>query len=113
MRYPFDSPEAKELNIKLFETLYHAALSASCDLAEAEGPYETYQGSPVSKGKLQHDQWGVTPTDLWDWDKLEKIAKSALMIIWGIIFYIVLSLISRHGIRNSLLDLIVPRFYEI
>ncbi len=104
MRYPFDSPEAKELNIKLFETIYHAALSASCDLAKTEGPYETYQGSPVSEGRLQHDLWGVTPTDLWDWDKLkEKIAKSAVMIIWSVNCYIVLSLIFRHGIRNSLL----------
>ena len=106
MRYPFESLEAKELNIKIFETIYHSALSASCDLAKAEGPYETYQGSPVSEGRLQYDLWGVTPTNFWDWDKLkEKIAKSALIIIWSIILYLLfsLSLISRHGIRNSLL----------
>lgn len=84
MRYPFDSPEAKQLNIEIFETIYYAALTTSCELAEKEGPYDTYDGSPVSKGTLQYDMWGVTPTDLWDWAILkEKIAK--------------------YGIRNSLL----------
>lgn len=84
MRYPFESPEAKELNIQIFETLYYGALEASCELAELYGPYETYEGSPVSKGILQYDMWGVTPTDLWDWTSLkQKIAK--------------------HGVRNSLL----------
>lgn len=84
LRYPFDSPEAKELNIQIFETIYHAALEASCELAEKYGPYETYEGSPVSKGILQYDMWNVTPTSLWDWTSLkEKIAK--------------------HGVRNSLL----------
>jgi len=77
MRYPFDSPEAKELNIQIFETMYYAALTASCELAQEEGPYETYEGSPISKGQLQHDMWGVTPTDLHDWSALkEKIARS-------------------------------------
>jgi len=84
MRYPFESEEAQLLNKKIFETIYYAALEASCELAEQLGPYETYPGSPVSKGVLQYDMWGVTPTDLWDWAALkEKIAK--------------------HGIRNSLL----------
>ncbi|KAG1244304.1 hypothetical protein G6F68_015501 [Rhizopus microsporus] len=55
LRYPFDSPEAKQLNIQIFETIYHAALEASCELAEKYGPYETYEGSPVSKGILQYD----------------------------------------------------------
>lgn len=50
MRYPFESPEAQLLNIQIFETIYHAALEASCELAEKSGPYETYAGSPVSKG---------------------------------------------------------------
>lgn len=76
MRYPFDSSEAKLLNVEIFETIYYAALTASCELAEKEGPYDTYDGSPVSKGILQYDMWGVTPTDLWDWSLLkEKIAK--------------------------------------
>ena len=59
MRYPFDSPEAKQLNKEIFETIYYAALDASCELAEKLGPYETYEGCPVSKGILQHDMWGV------------------------------------------------------
>ena len=89
LRYPFDSPEAKQLNIQIFETIYHAALEASCELAEKYGPYETYEGSPVSKGILQYDMWNVTPTNLWDWAaRKEKIAK--------------------HGVRNSLLVAPMP-----
>uniref|UniRef100_A0A669D2W2 Ribonucleoside-diphosphate reductase n=1 Tax=Oreochromis niloticus TaxID=8128 RepID=A0A669D2W2_ORENI len=84
MRYPFESPEAQLLNIQIFETIYYAALEASCELAAELGPYETYPGSPVSKGILQYEMWNKTPTDLWDWKVLkEKIAK--------------------HGVRNSLL----------
>ena len=84
MRYPFESKEAKHLNIQIFETIYHGALEASCEIAEVLGPYETYEGSPVSKGILQYDMWNVTPTDLWDWRALK--AK-----------------ITKHGVRNSLL----------
>lgn len=84
MRLPFESEKSQELNIQLFETMYYGALEASCELAEKYGPYETYEGSPVSRGILQYDMWGVTPTSLWDWAALkEKIAK--------------------HGVRNSLL----------
>ena len=84
MRLPFESEEACLLNKQIFETIYHGALEASCELAQVDGPYSTYQGSPVSQGKLQYDMWGVTPTDLHDWSALKaKIAK--------------------HGIRNSLL----------
>merc|ERR1712165_4637 len=84
MRYPFESEEAALLNKQIFETIYFGALEASCELAQVDGPYSTYQGSPVSQGKLQYDMWGVTPTDLHDWSALKaKIAK--------------------HGIRNSLL----------
>lgn len=84
LRLPFDSTEARELNLKIFETIYHAALEASCELAEKEGSYETFHGSPADNGQLQFDLWGVTPTDLWEWASLkEKIA--------------------QHGLRNSLL----------
>lgn len=84
MRYPFESDEAMMLNKQIFETIYYGALEASCELAEKLGTYETYPGCPVSKGKLQFDMWGVTPTSLHDWSSLRaKIAK--------------------HGIRNSLL----------
>ena len=76
MRYPFDSPQAKQLNIEIFETIYFGALTASCELAERDGPYDSYEGSPMSKGVLQYDMWRVTPTDMWDWASLrEKIAK--------------------------------------
>jgi len=84
MRFPFESPEATILNKQIFETIYYGALEASCELAAKLGPYETYPGSPISKGVLQQDMWHVKPTDLWDWDKLR--AK-----------------IAQHGVRNSLL----------
>ena len=50
MRYPFDDEKAQELNKQIFETIYYAALTASCEMAQEDGPYETYEGSPVSKG---------------------------------------------------------------
>nr|NVI77118.1 ribonucleoside diphosphate reductase large subunit [Cucujiformia] len=84
LRYPFDSPDAHLLNQQIFETLYYGALEASCEIAEIDGPYSSYKGSPVSNGILQYDMWNVTPTSLWNWSILkQKIAK--------------------HGIRNSLL----------
>ncbi|XP_015490079.1 ribonucleoside-diphosphate reductase large subunit [Parus major] len=84
MRFPFESAEAQRLNQHIFETIYYGALEASCELAREHGPYDTYEGSPVSKGILQYDMWNVTPSDLWDWKALkEKIAK--------------------YGVRNSLL----------
>ncbi|KAH0559149.1 ribonucleotide-diphosphate reductase subunit rnr1 [Trichoglossum hirsutum] len=89
LRFPFDSPQAKHLNIQIFETIYHGALTASCDMAKADGPYSSYEGSPVSKGILQYDMWNVTPTDLWDWTALKEQ-------------------IARHGVRNSLLVAPMP-----
>lgn len=50
MRLPYESEESQKLNIQIFETIYYGALEASCELAEKEGPYETYEGSPVSRG---------------------------------------------------------------
>ncbi|KAJ2913368.1 hypothetical protein MD484_g7041, partial [Candolleomyces efflorescens] len=79
LRMPFDSPEAKQLNLQIFETIYHAALEASSELAAREGPYETWEGSPASQGLLQYDLWNVTPTNLWDWASLKaQIAKTGL-----------------------------------
>lgn len=89
LRLPFDSPEAKHLNKQIFETIYHAALTASCEIARKLGPYETYEGSPVSQGVLQYDMWNVTPSDLWDWDSLKAE-------------------IAKHGVRNSLLVAPMP-----
>ncbi|KAJ6916765.1 hypothetical protein NC652_019244 [Populus alba x Populus x berolinensis] len=80
----FDSPEAQKLNKDIFETIYYHALKASSEIAAREGPYETYVGSPVSKGILQPDMWGVTPSSLWNWDALREM-------------------ISKNGVRNSLL----------
>ena len=84
MRYPFESEEAKRLNSEIFETIYFAALTASKDLAKVDGHYETYPGSPISKGIFQHDMWKVTPSPRWEWDVLREE-------------------IQKYGVRNSLL----------
>lgn len=84
MRLPFESDEARDLNQKIFETLYFAALSASVELAKVDGPYQSYEGSPISQGILQFDMWDFTPSKLWDWDKLRQD-------------------IRKYGVRNSLL----------
>ena len=85
MRYAFDSPEAKKLNSEIFETIYYASMEASMEIAKKEGPYKTYEGSPVSKGIFQFDMWGVAPSSKrWDWTKLKREVK-------------------KHGVRNSLL----------
>jgi ribonucleoside-diphosphate reductase alpha chain len=86
---PYESDEAKALNKEIFETIYYASIKASCDLAKTEGAYATYEGSPISQGKLQFDLWGVTPTKRWDWDKLREDIK-------------------KYGVRNSLTTCIMP-----
>ena len=72
MRLPFDSEEARQLNKDVFETIYYAACSASKDMAIEEGAYESFKGSPASKGQLQFDLWNVTPSDRWEWDVLKE-----------------------------------------
>ena len=72
MKLPFESDEARKLNEDIFETIYFAACEASCELAEIHGPYETYAGSPASKGLLQFDLWGRVPSSgRWDWKGLK------------------------------------------
>src|SRR5690606_41480629 len=76
LRMPFESDEARGLNKDIFETIYFAAMTASKDLAIKEGPYETFKGSPVSKGIFQYDMWGVRSEERrWDWDGLKKEVK--------------------------------------
>ena len=92
LRMPFTSDEAKALNQEIFETLYFAALTASKDVAKEEGPYESYKGSPISKGEFQHNLWGIKDEELsgrWDWTALRKDVK-------------------KHGVRNSLLVAPMP-----
>jgi ribonucleotide reductase alpha subunit len=70
--YSFLSEEARELNRHIFETIYHGALEASCELAEIEGPYETFVGSPASQGILQFDMWNIEPgSERYDWSVLK------------------------------------------
>lgn len=92
LRMPFDSEEAKSLNKDIFETMYYAAVTSSKDLAIKEGAYETYQGSPISEGKFQHNLWGVEDQALsgrWDWQSLREE-------------------VAEHGVRNSLLMAPMP-----
>ncbi len=85
LRMPFDSEEARRLNEDIFETIYFGAMEASMELAKLNGPYETFKGSPVSKGIFQFDMWGVTPkSGRWDWEQLKRDVK-------------------QFGVRNSLL----------
>jgi len=93
MRLSWESEKAADLNQRIFEHIYYAAVESSCEIAEKEGRYSTYEGSPISKGQLQYDLWGVKPLTekdgTLDWALLkEKIAK--------------------HGVRNSLLIAPMP-----
>ncbi len=90
LRMPFESPEAKQLNKEIFETIYFAAMTASKDLAIKDGAYETFKGSPLSKGKFQFDLWNVSPASTrWDWENLRLD-------------------VMNHGVRNSLLVAPMP-----
>lgn len=76
MGYTWDSSEAKQLNKDIFETMYYSFVSESISLAKSDGPYDSYKGSPASKGLLQFDLWGVTPSDRYNWKKVkEKLEK--------------------------------------
>ncbi len=90
LRMPFESQEAQQLNKDIFETIYFGAMEASMELAIAEGPYETWKGSPISEGIFQFDMWNVSPTSgRWDWEALRAKVK-------------------EHGVRNSLLVAPMP-----
>jgi ribonucleoside-diphosphate reductase alpha chain len=89
MGYAFDSPEARKLNKEIFETIYFAAVTESNAIAQVDGPYQSFEGSPASKGELQYDMWGVEPGDRWNWADLKAKIK-------------------KHGMRNSLLVAPMP-----
>ena len=92
LRMPFTSDEAKKLNQEIFETLYFAAVTASMEMAKEEGPYSTYEGSPISKGEFQHNLWNIKDEELsgrWDWASLRKEVMAT-------------------GVRNSLLVAPMP-----
>jgi len=92
MRLPFTCDEAKKVNQEIFETLYFAAVTASMEEAKIDGPYQSYEGSPISKGEFQHNLWNIQDDELsgrWDWAKLRKEVK-------------------KHGVRNSLLVAPMP-----
>ncbi|MCX2762029.1 ribonucleoside-diphosphate reductase subunit alpha [Aquimarina muelleri] len=92
LRLPFTSDGAKKLNQEIFETLYFAAVTASMEEAKEDGPYQSYEGSPISKGKFQYNLWGLKDEELsgrWDWDKLRKQ-------------------VLKNGVRNSLLVAPMP-----
>lgn len=82
MNLSFHCEESQKINRRIFETIYHAALEQSCELAQSDGPYETFAGSPASRGQLQFDLWKVDPNvneSRYDWNALrEKIMKCGL-----------------------------------
>lgn len=87
LRLPFESDEAKQVNKDIFETIYYASLRASCYLAFEDGPYDTFEGSPLSEGKFQFNLWGVDESELsgrYNWQTLRES-------------------IIEYGVRNSLL----------
>ena len=88
-RHAFDSDEAKEINARIFETMYHAALEASSELAEVQGSYETFEGSPTSQGVFQFDMWDGETKLHYDWDAMRERVKT-------------------KGLRNSLLMAPMP-----
>ena len=88
MKFPFISEEAAEVNRNIFETLYHAAMETSMELAMEQGPYSTFRGSPLSEGKFQFDLWDVS-AKRYDWDALR-------------------TKVMEHGVRNSLLVAPMP-----
>jgi ribonucleoside-diphosphate reductase alpha chain len=89
LRMPFDSPEARTLNVEIFETMYFAACEASCELAQTQGPCDAFAGSPMSKGLFQFDLWKTTPSDRYDWAQLRQK-------------------IMQHGMTNSLCVALMP-----
>lgn len=90
LEMPFDSTDAAQLNVEIFETIYHAALTESACLAREKDPFETFQGCPASNGILQFDMWGVKPTPgRYDWETLR-------------------AQVQQHGLRNSLLVAPMP-----
>jgi len=77
LRMAFDSEEAAQLNRDIFETIYFAAMTESCQLAEEQGHYQSFPGSPLSRGEFQFDMWGVQPSNRWDWEGLrQRVMKS-------------------------------------
>ncbi|KAN0047497.1 hypothetical protein ACTA71_001879 [Dictyostelium dimigraforme] len=90
MRMPFDSVAAAKLNVEIAETIYFAALTASHELAVRDGPYQSFEGSPASKGILQFDMWNVTPSSRWNWAELKD------------------KIVNKGGLRNSLLIAPMP-----
>lgn len=89
LRYPYESERAFELNRRIFETIYYNAVVESCAIAEKYGPYDTFAGSPMSKGLFQFDLWDAKPCMTYDWDSLRER-------------------VMTHGVRNSLLVAPMP-----
>jgi ribonucleoside-diphosphate reductase alpha chain len=93
MRAPWESEKAADINQRIFEHMYYAAVASSCEVAEKEGTYSTYEGSPMSEGKFQYDLWGVTPLTEMDGSLDWKGLKQKVAI---------------HGVRNSLMIAPMP-----
>nr|BDT62639.1 MAG: wsv172-like protein [Metapenaeus ensis nimavirus] len=102
LRTPFDSEDAKVLNRKIFEAIYFAALEASCELAEKHGPYEYYEGSPISKGMLQFDMFKAINEKTAK--RVENFMKEESAQDWDTLR----EKIKKHGVRNSMVVAPMP-----
>ncbi|KAJ6562853.1 hypothetical protein DFH09DRAFT_1364351 [Mycena vulgaris] len=89
LRMPYNSPDAGALNSRIAETMYYAALEASCDLAQKHGPYPAFSQSPLANGRLQFDLWNATPSNFLDWETLR-------------------SRVQKFGVRNAAMIAIAP-----
>jgi ribonucleoside-diphosphate reductase alpha subunit len=89
MGYPFDSEEASVLNVQIFETMYYGGMKASIELAKQDGPYESFNGSPLSEGKFHFDLWNITPSNRYDWETMRQD-------------------LIEYGCRNSMLMALMP-----
>ena len=89
MGIPHDGEKAKEINIKIFETIYFGSVESSMELSKEKEPYSTFKGSPISEGKFQFDLWNTAPSNMWDWETLRKQ-------------------VMEHGVRNSLTTACMP-----
>ena len=83
LNMPFESPEAKQVNINIFETIYHGSMEKSMELSKELGHYTSFKNSPLSEGKFQFDLWNIKPSDRYNWEQLRQQ-------------------IIQHGARNSL-----------
>ena len=99
MRASWESEEAAEINQRIFEHIYFAAVESSCEIAQVEGPYSTFQGSPMSKGIFQYDMWKTLKGEV-----IVPLTQKDGTLDWASLK----ARVQQHGVRNSLLMAPMP-----